>query len=98
MTELSQSTSSCSSLIFVKYNVEIVLLIDKIICMEGSQLYFCWKNDMVLKINQVGNCNGHVINIWSILWSPEISGLVKEMFLSDGSVSPVKCDPQMDFS
>ena len=31
-TELNQSTSSCSSLIFIKYNIELFLLIDKISC------------------------------------------------------------------
>jgi len=30
--ELNQSASSCSSFIFIKYNVELFLLIDKIIC------------------------------------------------------------------
>jgi len=70
ITEPDWSRSSCSSFIFVKYNIELFLLIDKIISIGKSTVFVCLKNYILLKINHhVGNCNRHVINIWNILWS-----------------------------
>jgi len=44
-TELNRSTCSCGGFIFIKYNVEYVLLIDQIICMgKVDSLFLPQKN------------------------------------------------------
>ena len=92
--ELNRSSSSCSSSILIKYNVELFLLIDKIICMEKDNSLFLPENNyMSLKINyEVENSNRHVITHCDLC---DLT-IGKTMFLSYDSASLVKCDPQTD--
>jgi len=65
LTELSRSKGYCSRFIFIKYNVELFLLIDKIIRMgKDNSLFLPEKITCYLKMNQqIGNCYRHAITI-----------------------------------
>ena len=62
-TQLNPSTSSCSSFIFIKYNIEFFGLIDKIICLEEVDFIIAKKIFLLKNHHQVVKCNRHVINI-----------------------------------